>query len=324
MVFAKVHYNNVMSDDTQKADAHGNRLVLMTWRIFLRALGLLPLTWVRKLGRGLGALMRWRQVSEYHIVCVNVALCFPELSEAEQAQLARDTLSHTGMMGGETPWIWSKSAERALQTVEAVENEHLFDEALNSDAGLIIAAPHLGNWEILNYYLGSRTPMSILYRPPRKSMLEDTIRAGRHVPGITQIRAEKAGVRQLMKTLQQGGVVGILPDQQPKEGDGVWVDFFGLPALTMTLLPRLAAKTKAQVLLAVAIRTPTGFRIRFEQLDERIQSRDVTEATASMNQAIESVVRTAPAQYQWIYKRFSKRPPGDERRLYGQETYRQR
>ena len=120
---------------------------------------------------------------------------------------------------------------------------------------MIVAAPHYGNCELLNQWLASRTPLAILYRPPESAVGEAFLRLARAdaADRVTQIRAEAAGIRQLFKRLRDGGVVGILPDQQPKQGDGEFAPFFGREAYTMSLLPRLAERSGAAVLFADAV-----------------------------------------------------------------------
>jgi len=127
-----------------------------------------------------------------------------------------------------------------------------------------------------------------------------------------QVRAEGAGVRTLYKRLQAGGTVGILPDQQPKQGDGEFAPFFGVPALTMVLLPRLAQRTGATVLFAFAERLPhgAGFRVRFRAAPDGIAAADLPTAVAALNRGVEECVQLAFEQYQWHYKRFQLRPDG--------------
>jgi len=135
---------------------------------------------------------------------------------------------------------------------------------------------------------------------------------------VEQIRAEGAGVRKLYKRLSAGGVVGILPDQQPRQGEGEFAPFFDTPALTQVLLSRLAQRTGAQVLFAFAERLPcaAGFRIHFLPAPVGIAAEDLPTAVAALNRGVENCVRLAPEQYQWAYKRYSIRPPGDTRRVY--------
>ena len=129
---------------------------------------------------------------------------------------------------------------------------------------------------------------------------------------MEQVRAEGIGIRQLFKRLQSGGVVGILPDQQPKQGDGVWAPFFGVPALTMTLIGRLAERTGAQVLYAWCERQGDGprFMLHVEAAPPGIASSDAVTSASALNAGIEALVRRAPAQYQWTYKRWSQQPEG--------------
>ena len=114
----------------------------------------------------------------------------------------------------------------------------------------------------------------------------------------------------MFKRLLAGGVVGILPDQQPKAGEGEFAPFFGTPALTMVLLSRLAQRTGATVLFAFAERLPrgTGFRIHIRPAPEGIADPDLPAAVAALNRGVEECVRIAPSQYQWAYKRYSIRP----------------
>ena len=210
------------------------------------------------------------------------------------------------------PTGWTRPTPDNLRLVRAVEGAELFDAALASGRGVIVAAPHLGNWELLNQWLAQRTPIAIVYRPPRSAWMEALLRTARGHPGVSQVRAEAAGVRQLFRVLKDGGCVGILPDQQPKRGDGEFAPFFGVPALTMTLLSRLAQKTDAIVVFAWAERLhgSAGFRIRLRAAPEGIDAVDPQRGVTALNAGVETCVREAPAQYQWSYKRFTIRPPG--------------
>jgi KDO2-lipid IV(A) lauroyltransferase len=120
------------------------------------------------------------------------------------------------------------------------------------------------------------------------------------------VRAEGAGVRTLYRRLQAGGVVGILPDQKPNQGEGENAPFFGVPAQTMVLLPRLAERTGATVLFSFAERLPhgAGYRVHFLPAPDGIANKDIGIACAALNRGVEDCVRLAFAQYQWTYKRY--------------------
>ena len=119
------------------------------------------------------------------------------------------------------------------------------------------------------------------------------------------------------RALRAGDIAGILPDQVPDEAGGAYAPFYGIPALTMTLLVRLQQKTGATVVLAFARRCDSeagpGFEVVFREPDAAIYAEDMSEALAAMNRAIETLIALAPEQYQWEYKRFRRQPQGSPR-----------
>lgn len=290
------------------------RLPIAILYFLLRLVGRLPLRALHALGALLGDLFWWSGSQLRHHTEVNFQLIHTQFGEKERQRTAKRTLRETGKSFTEIARIWGGGPERALALVREVDGEELFNAALASGRGLIIAAPHLGCWELLNFWLCSRTALAIVYRPPRNPALEPLLLKARGALNPEQIRAEGAGVRALYKRLQSGGVVGILPDQQPKQGEGEFAPFFGVPALTMVLVSRLAQRTGATVLFAFAERLPQGrgFRVRFRAAPPDIASDDLPRAVAALNQGVEDCVRLAFDQYQWHYKRFQYRPDPDE------------
>lgn len=273
----------------------------------LRLLALLPLRVLHGIGAGLGRLVLWRHGRTAHHTAVNLGIARPSLREAERAELLREVMAEGGKSISEIIKVWGGGAEQALKLVREVRGEALFDAALAAGKGVIIAAPHLGCWELLNYWLCRKTPMAILYRPPRIAAIEGLLRKVRGALAPEQIRADGAGVRSLYRKLAAGGTVGILPDQKPRAGEGRVVPFFGRQALTMVLLPRLAARTGAVVLFAFAERLPDGggYRIHLLPATEGIADADPDLACAALNEGVQNCVELAFTQYQWQYKRWS-------------------
>lgn len=273
----------------------------------LRLLGLLPLRWLQGAGALFGRLLRWRRGRTAHVTAVNLSIARPGLAPAARAALLREVMAEGGKSGAEIVKVWGAGAERALGLVREVRGGDLLDAALAEGRGVIIAAPHLGCWELLNYWLCSRTPMAILYRPPRFPAVEQLLRKVRGALAPEQVRAEGAGVRALYKRLAAGGAVGILPDQKPRAGEGEFAPFFGRDALTMVLLPRLASRTGAAVLFAFAERLPhgAGFRIHLLPAPAGLDDADPRQACAALNRGVEACVEVAFAQYQWHYRRWS-------------------
>ncbi|MDO1529814.1 lipid A biosynthesis acyltransferase [Fulvimonas sp. R45] len=275
--------------------------------LLLRLAGRLPLRALHGLGALSGRLAAWRRGRMAHTVAVNLAIARPGLDEAARVGLRQAALAEAGKSGAEIVKIWGSGAEQALALVREVRGGELFDAALAAGKGVIVAAPHLGCWELLNYWLCSRTPMAILYRPPHVAALEPLLRKVRGALAPEQVRAEGAGVRTLYKRLAAGGTVGILPDQKPREGEGQLAPFFGRDALTMVLLPRLAARTGATVLFAFAERLPkgAGYRIHFLPAPDGLDDPDLAVACAALNRGVEACIGRAFAQYQWQYRRWS-------------------
>ncbi len=283
------------------------RLLFVFARLFAR----LPWPLLRALGDAVAWLWRRSGGREYRVAGRNLELAYPALPPAERASLQRAILRTTARQALETLRLWTRPHAENLGLIREQHGVDLFDAAIASGKGVIVAAPHYGNWELLNQWLAAHTPLAILYRPPEAAVGEAFLRivradsAGR----VEQIRAEAAGIRQLFKRLRDGGVVGILPDQQPKKGDGEFADFFGRPAYTMTLLPRLAERSGATVLFAYCERIgDLAFALRIEPAPAEIAVGDTMVATTALNAAVERIARRDPAQYQWTYKRYTLHP----------------
>lgn len=275
----------------------------------------LPWPVLRALADGVARLWRALDAREARVARRNLALVRPELTPAAREALLADILRTTARQAFETLRLWTRPAARNLADITEIHGEALFDAALRDPRGLIVAAPHMGNWELLNQWLASRTPLAILYRPPESAIGEAFLRRVRANAGgqVEQVRAEAAGVRTLLKRLQQGGVLGILPDQQPKAGEGEFAPFFGKQALTMTLLGRLAHRGHAQVLLCWCQRlpgsSPPRFALHIEPAPDGVADADPQRAVAALNAGIEQVAARDFTQYQWTYKRYTLRPP---------------
>jgi KDO2-lipid IV(A) lauroyltransferase len=276
--------------------------------------GALPAPVLRGIAGAVAALGRLTGSRESRVALRNLELAYPELTDDERAALQKAILRTTALQTLETLRLWTRPHAHNLRMLREQHGVGLFDAALADGRGLIVCAPHYGNWELLNQWLAARTPISILYRAPDSAVGEAFLRRVRAgVPDrVRQVRAEGPAVRQLWKTLKDGGVVGILPDQQPKAGDGEFAPFFGMPALTMTLASRLAERTGATVLFAYCERIGDGpdFALRVEPAHPAIADTDLVRATTALNAGVEHIARRDPAQYQWTYKRYKARPSG--------------
>lgn len=273
---------------------------------------LLPLKWSQALGRFFA---RWAGVDKGmgRITRINIARCFPELSAADQSALVQASLAHTGMMFTEAGMSWLWPVSRSLKKIVAINNEHLLQQAVAEQQGVILLAPHLGNWEMLNLYVSSKYGITVMYKPPKLHLLDKLIRKMRARLGSQMAPANSQGVRLVLRTLREGGMIGVLPDQEPETG-GVFVPFFGHSAYTMKLVPQLIKQTGARVIYGYAERLDNakGFALHFAEADPAILTQEISESAAAMNRSVEACVRHIPSQYQWEYKRFNHQPDGVE------------
>jgi KDO2-lipid IV(A) lauroyltransferase len=238
----------------------------------------------------------------------NLEIIAPELSASEREQQVGAILRATGRNALETLRIWTGSRAANLRLVKHVHGVEVFDTARATAGGVIIAAPHFGNWDLLIEYLASRAPFALVYRVPEKRAGDLFLRWARGGENVRLVPAETNAMRPLWKALKDGGVVGITPDQQPKFGGGEFAAFFARSALTLSLIPKLAERSGAPVIFAWAAPVAGGFDIHFEPALPGIADPDLSKATATMNRQVEAIAMRDLTQYQWTYKRYSLRP----------------
>lgn len=276
--------------------------------LLIRLFAMLPLSVAQAAGSLLGRLAWHLNGRERKTAEVNIRLCFPELQEREQEELVRRTLRENGKLITELPKSWLASCDYWDKRLEAQQFSEEIRHLLEQGRGVIIAAPHLGNWEVGLRAITAAGPTTVLYRPPRQAWLSSIMDQGRIATGAKTAPTDMQGIRALMAALRNGEIVAILPDQVPKElaQSSVTAPFFGHPAPTMTLISKLARKTGAPVVAACAERLPggKGFRGNFRYVDDRVADSSAEVSAAAVNDAVEALVRLSPEQYQWTYRRF--------------------
>lgn len=278
----------------------------------LTLLAKLPLAFNRRLGTLIGDCLWFGHSRSRKVTEKNLQLCLPELAANERQALARRSLQEFGKTMTEMGAVWLWPVPRILDLLRAVHGRELLEQSGAQPLGTIVLAPHIGNWEILGLFLAREYPLTALYQPPESEALDALILRSRTRGGTQLAPTNRRGVLALLKALQGREVIGILPDQVPARESGVFAPYFGVPALTMTLVSSLLKKTGARVVCAYAKRLPRGgFDIFFEPADESIYDEDLTRSVEGLNRSIEMCVRKLPEQNQWVYKRFKKRPEGE-------------
>ena len=279
----------------------------------MRLFGILPLRVSLVVGAALGNLLGRFPNRDLRLARRNIELCFPELEPANRELLVRDSLRSMGKTFIEIGWFWCQKPQRVLGLVRKIHGLDLFEQACNAGQGVLLAAPHLGCWELLGQYLPSRIETAIMYKRPADQGVEQVIIRGRERTGVKLIPADGKGVRKVIQAIRKGHLVGILPDQQPKAGQGQFAPFFGIETLTMVLVSKLVQKTNCQVIFGWVERLPgdAGYDFHFSAPEAQISDPDLRVSVTALNQGIEKCVRQCPAQYQWSYKRFGIRPDGE-------------
>ncbi|MFG6666288.1 lysophospholipid acyltransferase family protein [Halomonas sp. HNIBRBA4712] len=244
---------------------------------------------------------------ERRVTHLNLDVVYPALSVKKRKALARKSLCHSAATMLELGHAWLAKPEAVEAHILEVHGRDKLDSARAEGRGVIVLAPHFGNWEVLNFWLSSHFPFTAMYEPPKIEELEPIIRHGRERMGASLVPTNPRGVAALLKALKRSEAIGILPDQEPSWGSGVFAPFFGRGAYTATLLPKLVARTQARVVTGVALRVPgKGFAIHFLDADERVYSDDDATSATGVNASVEASIALAPEQYQWEYKRYRK------------------
>ena len=270
--------------------------------LLFRFLSVFPLPVLHALGTALGWLVYLLSPSYRRRLRGNLEL-------AGYGTQRRAAIAESGKAIVELPFVWCAPQERVTRHV-TMENWELVQRQLDSGKGIVFLTPHLGCFELTAQQVSLRQELTVMYRPPRKSALKPLVEGARARLKMHLAPANLSGVRMLVKALKGGQPVGVLPDQVPQEGEGVWAPFFGRQAYTMTLPAKLAQLGKADILLTYAERLPhgRGYVIRFVPFEGDL-SGTAAEQAASINRAMEQLIARCPSQYFWSYNRY-KRPQG--------------
>ena len=276
-------------------------------RVF-KAMGKLPFPLVRHVGRLVGRVGLRFDRRTRRAIDRNLELCMPEMDIEQRIRLRNGRLRHMGQTFSEMGHMWTRDVSYILDRCEEGDGAAALREAVEGKGGVIVLAPHIGNWEAVNVYVSAIRPMTAMYRPSKDESLDSFILAARNRAGGDLVPTNRRGVMQIVKALNADGVVGMLPDQVPQKGSGDFAPFFGHQAYTMTLAGQLAHKTNAKAFVVGCLQTKKGFEVVALEVDPRFYDEDVKTSLTGLNASIEELVKKAPEQYQWEYKRFKYQP----------------
>ena len=215
-------------------------------------------------------------------------------------------LMETGKTLAELPHIWGAPLDKVMENVKG-ENCELITEALKEGKGIIFFTPHMGCFEITAQLGVEYVPLTVMYQPPKDETYRELYEQGRTRGKLKLAQTNLSGIRTMARALKRGEAIGILPDHVPKLGDGVWAEFLGRPAYTMTLAAKLHQMSGAPILTTYAERLPhgKGYIVHFYRFDGSMEGLPEEQARA-INASIEKLIEHCPAQYLWSYSRFRK------------------
>jgi Kdo2-lipid IVA lauroyltransferase/acyltransferase len=284
--------------------------------IGLKLLGLLPRPAARFVGAVFASLAYRLRTPLRRAAQANLQIAFPEWSEKKRDEAIRRMIQQVGWLAGEFSQLPKYSRENVEQIV-VIDGFENFDAAKRRGKGVLFLTGHMSAWELSSFaHALYGYPLHFLVRPVANRRLDDLINGYRCLSGNQPIDKNKSA-RAILKVLGDAGTVGILMDHNTSLDEGIFVNFFGVPASTSSGLARLALRTDAAVVPGFLIwdSSRRKYRLRFEHAVELSRTgdeeADVLENTQRFTQVIEEHVRSYPDQWLWVHKRWKTRPPGD-------------
>lgn len=283
------------------------RMKIFLGRLFLRISAWLPL----RLQGGLAAMIAgvvhlagWRKLE---IVRGNLARAYPEFPRTRIDRIGRANTREMIRTLLECGPVWHRSKAWVQRHIVEVHGRAHVESPLQAGSGVLVLGGHLGNWEVSILYGSLTLPIAYLYKPPRSGKVDRLLTACRSRFDGEMIATGGAAMRRAVRKLRRGQAVGMLFDQLPRGGDSVQAPFFGQSVGTMTLPHRLIQATGCAVVMGHCLRVRGGWKIRFDPVPDADHP-DPQVAVAAMNRVLERVVRDAPEQYLWQYRRFEVLP----------------
>jgi KDO2-lipid IV(A) lauroyltransferase len=277
--------------------------------LFMRLIAPLPLPVIRALGTVVGWALYLLAVPRRRVVMTNLALCFPQRSQAERRRWARACFVQFAQAWFDRSWLWNGQPGVLRERLRIVGS---VDE-LRGDTPTVIFAPHFFGLDAAGTAINDqiRRPMVSIYTPQRSKAVDQWLHDGRRRFGNLQLFYRDQGVKGIVAALREGALLYLLSDMNFGPEESIFVPFYGVQAATVPSLPRFARLGRAKVVPVTARMTPQGYDVEVHPAWQDYPTADVEADTAAMNRWLEGVIDTMPSQYYWVHKRFKTRPPGE-------------
>jgi len=270
----------------------------------------LPLPVLGRLGEGVGSLLFMVIRKRRHIALTNLSLCLPQRSEAERLAMAKrhfQVYARSVLERGILWWASEARLKRLIQIDPAVPM------AAMADGPTILMCPHFVSLDVAGVAVMLESSLCSIYTQQRSKVFDAALRKGRSRFRPVKLFSRAEGVKPIIRAMREGLPFFMLPDMDFGAKDAEFVSFFGVPAATLTAVPRIAATTRAKVIPVIATILPgyKGWKVTFHEPWKNYPGDDIVAATRYMNAFIEQQILKAPAEYFWAHKRFKTRPPGE-------------
>jgi KDO2-lipid IV(A) lauroyltransferase len=277
---------------------------------FMWLLHFLPLPILGRFGEVIGTLFYYILPSRRHITLTNLRLCFPEKSEAERKQIARQHFRAYARSVFERSILWWSSEKRVRKLIRV---EPAVPSELIKAGPVILLCPHFVSLDVAGIGLVLETPICSIYAPQKNKVFDEALKNGRNRFGLVRLLSRAEGVKPIIRAMREGYGFLMLPDMDFGIKDAEFVPFFGIPAATLSAPARIAAATNAKVVPVIATMLPNyqGWRVTVHPAWENYPGDDIVAATRFMNEFLEEQIRLTPAEYFWSHRRFKTRPEGE-------------
>lgn len=278
----------------------------------MRLAGLLPLSWVRLLGRMLGCLLWALAAPRRKVVAANLKACFPHLGTQERGRLNRAVFVRFAQAWMDRGWLWHGS-EALLKRRLRLTGRPQDLQVLHGREPALAFAPHFfgldAGWTALALHLPR--PLATLYTRQSNPVADAWVARGRQRLGDVRLHQREEGPKPLLSALRAGALLYLLPDMDFGPRDSIFVPFFGVSAATVTSLSRFAKLGRARVIPVLARMDPDGYEVQVLPAWPDFPSSDPNADAARMNRALEDYVNERPDEYYWVHRRFKTRAPGE-------------
>jgi len=283
----------------------------------IKLFSILPLCVVQFFGLLIGFFLSVLPNSVEEITRLNINKSFPGLSIKQKKNLTRNSIMHTVITALEMPKIFMATPDKVFSYIKHVYGMEAAIKDFGSGSAVLFIGPHFGCWEAAGLQVSNNFPVHTLYTAPDFKAFDVLVEKSRSRSGAVMSEANTKGVMMMFRALKDKKCVAILADQVPSLKAGVYAPFFNIPSFTMSLVAKMYLKCDPKVYVTYGIRNGIGkgFDVHYIALQKYIDMYQSESGFTmekkfiyAMNKCFESVILTAPAQYEWSYKKFKEQP----------------